>query len=177
MPATYQDQEGNNYPIPAENEVKFYTLSEAETETISADYVFTAKTGSSKIQCTLPDSLIGKERYIFAVIVLEGDFDLQGKTQQEIGAAVSEGKILFGQALDDPPSQNPKLHTLTSGVEIGNFKFFGIAAGDPICLINFIMPATYRDPSGNNYPIPAEQEVNFYASSETGGEIIDFDYV
>ncbi len=130
MPNVYYGNDGNNYSIPTGKVVKFYTLSDPGAQSFSADHVLNGKTGSTKIQCSLPDSLIGIERYIFAVIELAEEFNPQGKSQQDIGAAVAEGKILFGRALEDPPSQNPKSYTLTPGVEIGNFVFWGKGEGE-----------------------------------------------
>jgi hypothetical protein len=42
-----------------------------------------------------------------------------------MAAVFDEGRILFGKALDYPPSKNQKLYTIANGVNVENFIFFG----------------------------------------------------
>lgn len=164
MAATYKDQGGFTYPIPEGKEVKFYAFSELG-EQFTADYVFTATTGEY-IECDLPPSLVGNDYYFFAVVVLEGDFDLEGKTEEEARAAVIDGKILFGKSINRPYDLNLKLHTLNPGVIIDNFDFFGPGVDGPSYNIKFNIPPTYQDEEGNNYPMPEGKEVKIYALAE-----------
>src|SRR5690554_1053148 len=168
MPATYLDQNDRNCPIPAGKEVNFYALynePEFEDEPFFANHVFTGTTGGN-IERELPPSLVGRQCYFFAMVVLEGHFDLQGKSGEEIGEAFMEGKILFGMSLEDSDEQELILHTLVDGESIGNFEFFG--AGEPSDTITFMTAVTYKDQGGYTYPIPEGQEVKFYAFSEPG---------
>jgi hypothetical protein len=92
-------------------------------EPLNADRIFTGTTGSGNIQRTLPGVLIGQERYFFAVVNINGSFDLQGKTKQQLAEAISRGDVLFGQSKDPVIPENNKLYTLTNGITIGNFEF------------------------------------------------------
>src|SRR5690606_17559577 len=144
MPTTYLDQYERSCSIPAGKEVKFYVFLnelDPEDDPFYADHVFTGTTGGN-IQCKLPPFLVGQQGYFLAVVVLEGDFDLQGKSGEELEEPFIEGKILFGMSLEGSDEQELKLHTLTDGASIGNFEFFG--AGESSDGLIFMMAATYK---------------------------------
>src|SRR5690606_20382679 len=93
LPDSYRDEAGNLYPVPAGRTVKFNAVLEIPenmTAEISVEYVFTGTTGDSII-CDIPSDLLDEEYYFIAVIELEEDFDLQGKTQQEVKGAADDG--------------------------------------------------------------------------------------
>ena len=124
LPDTYQGKDGA-YPIPAEKTVKFYAVPDTGATVISADHVFTGTTGGGII-CEIPSALVGAKRYFLTMVDLEGGFDLQGKTQQEIDEAVKEGKILLGKAINYTQDKNLREYTIANGVAVDNFIFLGI---------------------------------------------------
>lgn len=130
MPASYFDS--NEYvhcTLPADKTVKFYTLTEntyndiknnPETTKYVADHIFTGTTGKTPLSFTLPSLLKGQKRYIYAVVELQGNYELEEKTDLEVWDDADDGIILFGQALNFMGSEE-ELVTLTNGVKIGNF--------------------------------------------------------
>ena len=165
------------YTIPSEKAVKFYTFTEATYNKIKvdveakieADHVFTGTTGNSSLKFTLPDYLNNQKRYIYAVVDLNGSFDLRGKKTSELMEAFDSGNILFGKAVD--VSGNDVLFTLTNGTTIGNFEFMGKTAGEKANLISFTMPKN----SASGTPIPSGKTVIFYALKNTTAPI-DVEY-
>lgn len=132
MPNIYYDYSSMDFSsgsdIPSGKNVVFYTISDISGDVISADAtIYSGVTGSGEMRFTLPDSLVDQSRYIFAVVVLSGSFDLQGKSKTELQAAIVNGEILFGKLTDTPPSGNSKTVTLTKGLTISDFTFIGKA--------------------------------------------------
>lgn len=182
LPPTYQDSNNNIYPVPKGKEVKFYAAATpAGDGAVIADHVFTGITGDSII-CEIPLHLLNQERYFYAVVNLEGDFDLREKDKDEMMQAVEAGEILFGQAMDPYDEGNMELYYLVHGTRVDNFKLFGKGEGEPVTTITFMMPAVYEDISGGGqfHQIPSGKKVKFYVplySEDVDGEDpFSFDY-
>jgi hypothetical protein len=121
MPSIYYTSKdyssGDN--IPSGKTVKFYTLKEIPGTTINADYTFSGTTGNSDLTFKLPDFLINQTRYIYAIVILKGTFDLKGKTEKDLLDAINNNEILYGKTDDEQPV------SLTKGGTISNVIFFG----------------------------------------------------
>jgi hypothetical protein len=131
MPTIYYDYSSSDYSsatrssIPTGKTVKFYTLTSTTVSMISADQTFTVTTGAATLQLILPDTLIDESRYIWAVVILKGDFDLQGKSKEDLVTALQNGSILYGKATDSAISTESSLVTLTNGSTVSHFVFIG----------------------------------------------------
>ncbi len=165
LPPTYQDFEGKSYEVPEGKTVKFYAAvtPAGEEGTVEADHVFTGTTGDSII-CEIPPHLLNQERYFYAVVNLEGDFDLREKDKDEMMQAVEAGEILFGQAMDPYDEGNMELYYLVHGTRVDNFKLFGKGEGEPVTTITIKMPTVYKDiwEEGKFHQIPSGKKVKFY---------------
>lgn len=174
MPESYQGMDDNKrYLIPEGKKVKFYALPD-KAEPITAEHVFTGITGGN-ITCELPESLIYNPYYFYAVVVLEGDFDLQGKTEEEMTAALEAGEILFGKAA---MADGEELYYLHHKISIRDFEFWGKGAGEPVTTFTIIMPAVYQGIQAVDedeiedeneielYPIPPGKKLKFYIPPE-----------
>lgn len=161
LPPTYQDFEGKSYEVPEGKTVKFYAAvtPAGEEGTVEADHVFTGTTGDSII-CEIPSHLLREERYFYAVVCLEGDFDLQGKNKDETLAAIEAGEILFGQAGDE--EGNMELYYLVHGTRIDNFKLRGKGVGNPITTITIKMPSHYEGVEQVDREDEEEEDIKFY---------------
>ncbi len=189
MPSVYYSQDDIAINIPSGKTVKFYLLTKENYKKVNDDEsgsvaietddnIFTKTTGSSDLQFTLPDSLDGQERYIYAVVILKGSFDLRGKTKEQLFTAVSSGDVLFGQA-QDSDADGPKLVKLEKKGTVSPFIFNGITTESAV--INFTLPDVYYDyanpDSGASANIPSGRTVKFYAFSDTDTEPLDADYI
>lgn len=164
LPPTYQGSDNKTYTVPKGKEVKFYAAATpAGDGAVIADHVFTGITGDSII-CEIPPHLLNQERYFYAVVNLEGDFDLREKDKDEMMQAVEAGEILFGQAMDPYDEGNMELYYLVHGTRVDNFKLFGKGEGEPVTTITFMMPTVYKDiwEEGKFHQIPSGKKVKFY---------------
>ncbi len=153
------------YDIPPGKDVIFFSIAsrpEKPEDKINADKYFSALTGVETTVRALPDELLGQNRYFFAVVILKGSFDLQGKNWGELYAAKDNGTILLGQAKDPMDDNAIKLHFLEDGIEIDNFKFEGQAPDVSNPKITFRLPSTCV--SGT--PIPNGKPVNIYTTGD-----------
>lgn len=190
MPDTFEDaMTDEKLEIPAGKFVRFYTLPEniddEDDEVIyDADYTFTQMTmaGGGRITCNIPDFLLGQERYIFAIVVLQGNFDLKGKTVGEVKQAFLANKILYGTISDNNGEYKP--FTLNDGATIGGFDFRGFT-GDPstidpeepedpedIITVTFELPSKYSssDDEPPSHNMPNDKPIDFYLTEIEGDE-------
>ena len=106
-------------PIPIGKPVKIYTTGELE-DVFIADHVFTGTTGAD-ITCDLPSGLIGEERDLYAVVILQGSFDPRGKPFAQLTNAVENEEIILGR-VDDMVRLNPGML-----IDADAFEFYGKA--------------------------------------------------
>lgn len=108
--------------IPSRKTVKFYALTSTD-QPLEVEHVFKGTTGSNIIKCELPGLMIDEEYYFFAVIILKGDFDLEGKSIKDLIDPVNEGQIMYGVAKEDGGEGETKLFLLEDGITIDGFVF------------------------------------------------------
>lgn len=201
MPDTFKDVASDEeIPIPAGKTVRFYSLLEFDQNTpLDYDYIFSRSTkdGGGKVTFKIPDSLLGKERYIIAIVILEGDYELRGKTYDDIKNDIINKKILWGQISE------PKKITLSDGVTISDFEFSGYTGssiedpgepgspgepgepeepeepeepgepgepGEEKITVKFKIPSVYNDQQSNTYPMPGGKPIAFYLTPFEGEE-------
>jgi hypothetical protein len=191
MPSTYYSATDSSVTgaIPSGKTVKFYTLTAANhdelsndttgTATVKADHTFTATTGASDLQFALPEALLDQERYIYAVIIIDGTFDLDGKTKADLQSAVAAGDVIYGKTED--ASGDTQSVTLTKDSTVANFEFVGLVT-DPVSFINITMPSVYYDytsdaSSAASSSIPTGKTVKFYALTDFSGDTISADLI
>lgn len=195
MPRTYEDPRYENfYNIPAGKAVKFYVFSEipqsaTESFPANADHIFTGTTraGGGEFTFDLPNSLLGKKRYIAAIVVLKGDYDLRGKTFKQLQEDVILSDINKLHILVAVPN---KLNALTDGVTISELEFVGIGQGDPVpgpgeepgdpedpenqIEVTINLPEVAYDLADKSrqttMPIPANKPIDFYITTDEGEE-------
>lgn len=148
------------YKIPSGKTVKFYTSSQTGADPFSADHVFTGITGNGIIKATLPKSLINKQRYIYAVVDINGSFDPREKEVEVIIEAVKDGLILAGQAVNSDGDN--AFVTLINGGTIGNFSLSGLPSGPAEDVICFKIPDVYTKPDSATAHIDKNLKVKFY---------------
>jgi hypothetical protein len=181
MPGVYYDylniNSGYGASIPSGKSIKFYTLASTSGTTVNADHTFTGTTGSSSLKFTLPNDLIGQNRYIYAVVILSGSFDLQGKNKTEIQTAIESGQILFGKASISVPSMEDRSVSLTKGGTVGDFTFIG-KIGNSSPLINFTMPSIYYTSQDykTSAPMPSNKTVKFYTLTDANVTTFNADH-
>lgn len=157
--------------IPGEiKSIKIYAVSETNNKNFSengaffnADWIYsTTSISGFNVKCPLPSDLKGKQRYVYALIILNDDyanFDLQRKTSKDLKNVTSAGKVLFGKIVNFDGEDGPvPLTSNNSG-----FKFYDMQL---FSLTNFIVPDTYRT-SKEGEPIqtksiPGGSNVHFY---------------
>lgn len=168
MADTYISGE-SELPIPDGKEVTFYCVTDGIGDTFSTDaHMFHGTTGSTKItKAMLPETLVGPNCYFYAVVNLDGFYDLRGKTRDDVRKAVFSGKVLFGKSVVYVGSDDLKEYRLSHDINIDNFVFHGPI---PDGVINFVMPSYCV--SGT--PIPSGKPVKFYSVTELD-DIIDAD--
>lgn len=112
-------------PIPSGKTVKFYAIVDTTKLPLEADYVFKGTTGRNLIECELPGKYIGKEYFFFAVIILEGDFDLEGKYPKDLEEPLNNNQIMFGQAKEEGDGEERPniLYKLEDGLVVRGFEF------------------------------------------------------
>jgi hypothetical protein len=129
VPSTYNKVSSGETPdIPAGKTIKFYTSTDipiADDNTYNVDIFNTGTTssGGSTLQFAIPAGLVGQSRYIIAVVILDTDFDLQGKTLAQARTAVLTGQVLLG--ITQPAGVTAPV-TLNAGEVIGNIVFTGM---------------------------------------------------
>jgi hypothetical protein len=181
MPGEYYDytnvESGLSTVIPSGRSVKFYTIkSKNESDsTITIDHTFSGTTGSSSLQLTLPNDLIGQDRFIYAIVNLSGSFELKADTKiEEIKDAIENDQILFGKASISARSMEDKSVTLTKGGTVEDFTFIG-KINPTAASINFTMPSTYY--TSQDYKTSATilpgLTVNFYVLTDKNQETLD----
>lgn len=132
MPVEYEavNDDSKLYPIPSGKTVKFYFFQDIdENQPLNPILTITGTTRDkeSRIFGTVPVGLNGKECYLLAVVVLKGDFGLEGKTQADIEEAVKNKSILFGQISDEQDPTGWKRYTLNPDLPpIEDFEFVGL---------------------------------------------------
>ena len=139
MPVEYEVvDEDSKHRIPPGKTVKFY-FSFQDIQDIDEDQPLnpihtitgTTRDEESTIFGTVPVGLNGKECYLLAVVVLKGDFGLEGKTQADIEEAVKNKSILFGQISDEQDPTGWKRYTLNPDLPpIEDFEFIGSATSN-----------------------------------------------
>ena len=171
MPDTYLSGD-SPVLIPDDKEVTFYCVDEQIGNTFSTNaYMFHGTTGSTKItKAMLPEALVGQSCYFYAVVNLDGFYDLRGKTIDDVIEAIYNGKVLFGKSMDPIDPDEMKMYSLRDGINIDNFVFHGPI---PDGVINFVMPE--KCVSGT--PIPPGKAVKFYALKSTEEEPLKADRV
>lgn len=159
-------------PIPTDKTVTFYCVTGSIGDTFSTDaYMFHGTTGSTKItKAILPAALVGQSCYFYAVVNLNGFYDLRGKTISDVIEAIYDGKVLFGKSMDPVDPDEMKMYSLRDGINIDNFVFYGPT---PDGVINFVMPE--KCVSGT--PIPPGKKVKFYALKSTEEEPLKAEHV
>jgi Phosphosulfolactate phosphohydrolase and related enzymes len=129
-----QYSSANTAAIPGGKKIKFYTLNNLPSDTsptINADstvYNGTTSNGGSTLQFILPDILVGKNKYVYAVVILGADFDLQGKTADDLKTAMENHQVLLGKTADilnGHPGNDIQVE-LSANRIIDNFTFMGI---------------------------------------------------
>lgn len=112
------------HPIPPGKKVKFYVPPEPQADVdpypddiFSPDYTFPERTtGPATFEFELPSFLVGGERELIAIVIMDGKFKPEGKTWGKIEEAVCEGNILLGF--------NDDYYILEYGITI-RMEFFG----------------------------------------------------
>lgn len=181
MPVEYEavDDDSKLYPIPSGKTVKFYFFQDIdEDQPLNPILTITETTRDkeSRIFGTVPVGLNGKECYLLAVVVLKGDFGLEGKTQADIEEAVKNKSILFGQISDEQDPTGWKRYTLNPDLPpIEDFEFVGLATGKPLpSKITFVIPEKYYSMDGSaSSPIPGGYPIDFYFTLESDTEPFD----
>lgn len=160
-------------PIPTDKAVTFYCVTDDIGNTFSSNAVMFHGTTSSTnktIEARLPDTLEYRECYFYAVVNLDGFYDLRGKTMDDVIKAIYNGKMLFGQSMNPMDPNEKRKYTLKENIYIDNFVFHGPT---PDGVINFVMP----EKCGSGTPIPPGKTVKFYALKSTEKEPLNADEV
>jgi hypothetical protein len=183
MPGEYYDytnvESGLSTVIPSGRSIKFYTIkSKNESDlTITIDHTFSGTTGSSGLSFTLPNDLIGQDRFIYAIVNLNltGSFELKADTTiEKIKDAIESGQILFGKASISARSMEDKSVTLTKGGTVEDFTFIG-KINPTAASITFKMPSQYYTSQdySNSTDIPSGKTVVFYVLTDKNQETLD----
>lgn len=178
LPEDYYDPDkGSYYSIPKGSKVYFYLLTEDVNpeEIIEANSTFTGTIDGSILKFTLPDSLKDQKCYIYAVVEIDGSYDLKGKTITQAMEDADAGKILFGSVLNETGNQASPV-TLTNNGTIGGFMFIGKGVGKEQSSIFFVMPENYLA-GGTEHAIPANREVKFYSYTEFDDDTFKAEYI
>ncbi|HOA07177.1 MAG TPA: hypothetical protein PLE16_03665 [Spirochaetota bacterium] len=111
--------------IPAGKEVYFYTIDSIGDPLISDSLIYKGKTSKEggALSFVMPDSLKGKEKYIYSIIILSGAFDLNGSEKCDLENAIINGDILFGKIY--PDAGGSEIVSLKEKNVISNLKYIG----------------------------------------------------